>query len=52
MGLTDARAKSSLRLSLSRFTTPEEITRAAEILPAVIQKLRATSPPESPVTFS
>jgi cysteine desulfurase len=52
MGLTDARAKSSLRLSLSRLTTPEEITRATEILPAVIQKLRATSPPESPVTFS
>jgi cysteine desulfurase len=52
MGLTDARAKSSLRLSLSRLTTPEEITRAAEILPAVIEKLRATSPPESPVTFS
>ena len=52
MGLTDARAKSSLRLSLSRLTTPEEITRTAEILPAVITKLRTTSLSESPVTFS
>ena len=52
MGLTDARAKSSLRLSLSRFTTPEEITRTAEILPAVIEKIRATSPVDSPVSFS
>jgi cysteine desulfurase len=52
MGLTDARAKSSLRLSLSRLTTPEEITRATEILPAVIQKLRAVSLADSPVAFS
>ena len=52
MGLTDARAKSSLRLSLSRLTTPEETTRASEILPAVIQKLRAVSLADSPVAFS
>ena len=52
MGLTDARAKSSLRLSLSRLTTPEEITRTAEILPAVIEKLRAVSLADSPVAFS
>jgi cysteine desulfurase len=52
MGLTDARAKSSLRLSLSRLTTPEEISRATEILPAVIQKLRAVSLADSPVAFS
>jgi cysteine desulfurase len=52
MGLTDARAKSSLRLSLSRLTTPEEISRATEILPAVIQKLRAVSLADSPVDFS
>jgi cysteine desulfurase len=52
MGFTDARAKSSLRLSLSRLTTPEEISRATEILPAVIQKLRAVSLADSPVAFS
>ncbi len=52
MGLTDAQAKSSLRLSLSRLTTPEEISRATEILPAVIQKLRTVSLADSPVAFS
>ena len=52
MGLTDDQAKSSLRLSLSRLTTAEEIDRACEILPAVIQKLRAVSPDDSPVAFS
>jgi len=52
MGLTDTQAKSSLRLSLSRFTTADEIDRASEILPAVIAKLRAASPVDSPVSFS
>jgi len=52
MGLTDAQAKSSLRLSLSRLTTSDEIARACEILPAVIAKLRAASPVDSPVAFS
>ncbi len=52
MGLTDARAKSSLRLSLSRFTTADEIDRACDILPAVIAKLRAASPADSPVLIS
>jgi cysteine desulfurase len=52
MGLTDAQAKSSLRLSLSRFTTAEEINRACDILPAVIAKLRAASPTDSPVLIS
>ena len=49
MSLTDAEAKSSLRLSLSRLTTADEIHRACEILPAVIAKLRAASPTGSPV---
>ena len=52
MGLTDTQAKSSLRLSLSRITTPAEIERACQILPAVIAKLRAASPVDSPVSFS
>jgi len=52
MGLTDTQAKSSLRLSLSRLTTADEISRASEILPAVIAKLRAASPVDSPVSFS
>lgn len=52
MGLTDAQAKSSLRLSLGRLTTADEIDRACEILPAVIAKLRAASPADSPVLVS
>jgi len=52
MGLNDTQAKSSLRLSLSRFTIADEIARASEILPAVIAKLRAASPVDSPVSFS
>lgn len=47
MGLTDAQAKSSLRLSLSRLTTTEEIDRVCEILPAVIAKIRAAAPTDS-----
>jgi cysteine desulfurase len=41
MGLTPAEARSSLRLSLSRFTTADEIARALEIIPATVQRLRA-----------
>jgi cysteine desulfurase len=41
MGLTPTEACSSLRLSLSRFTTAEEIDRALEIIPATVARLRA-----------
>jgi cysteine desulfurase len=40
MGLSDERARASLRFSLSRFTTRHEIDQALEILPKVIDKLR------------
>jgi len=40
MGFSDERARASLRFSLSRFNTPLEITKALEILPKVIGKLR------------
>ena len=36
MGLTPAQARSSLRLSLSRLTTDEELDRALEIIPAAV----------------
>ncbi len=52
MGHTNAQAKSSLRLSLSRLTRSAEIDRACQILPTVIAKLRAASPSDSPVIFS
>ena len=41
MGLTPAEARASLRLSLSRLTTAEEIDRALAIIPAAVARLRA-----------
>jgi cysteine desulfurase len=41
MGLTPREARSSLRLSLSRLTTEEEIGRAVEVIPEVVGRLRA-----------
>ena len=43
MGLTPAEARSSLRLSLSRLTTAQEIDRALEIIPAAVARLRSLS---------
>lgn len=41
MSLSPAEARSSLRLSLSRLTTGDEIDRALESIPAAVQRLRA-----------
>jgi cysteine desulfurase len=41
MGLTPAEARSSLRLSLSRLTTADEIDRALDIIPAAVARLRS-----------
>jgi cysteine desulfurase len=41
MGLTPAEARCSLRLSLSRLTTEEEIHRALEIIPAAVERLQS-----------
>lgn len=43
MGLTPQQARSSLRLSLSRLTTDEDIARALEIIPASVAQLRSVS---------
>jgi len=43
MGLTPAQARSSLRLSLSRLNTEQEIDRALEIIPAAVARLRSLS---------
>ena len=40
MGFSDDRARASLRFSLSRFNTREEVAKALEIVPQVIGKLR------------
>lgn len=45
MGFSDERAKSSLRISLSRFTTREEIDTAADAIAKAVKKLRAIQSP-------
>src|ERR1700677_1225182 len=44
MGLTPARARASIRFSLSRLTTGEEIDEALKIIPAAVATLRELSP--------
>jgi len=44
LGLHPLQAHSSLRLSLGKWTTDEEIDRVMEVLPRIIAKLRAMSP--------
>lgn len=44
IGKTPEQARSSIRFSLGRFNTPEDIDRTLEILPAVVEHLRAVSP--------
>ncbi|HNC47127.1 MAG TPA: aminotransferase class V-fold PLP-dependent enzyme, partial [Acidobacteriota bacterium] len=40
MGFSRERVRSSLRLSLSRFTTPAEIDRVIEVLPELVKRQR------------
>jgi len=44
IGLTPEEAHGSIRLSLGRFNTEEEIDFVLEVLPAIIKKLRKISP--------
>jgi cysteine desulfurase len=44
IGLSKAEANGSLRLSISRFTTEEEVKYLLETLPPIIKKLRLISP--------
>jgi cysteine desulfurase len=44
MGLSTARARASVRFSLSRLTTDEEVDYALEIVPAAVARLRTLSP--------
>lgn len=44
IGLTDEEANGSLRLTLSRFTTEEEIDYVLKVLPPIVKKLRWISP--------
>jgi cysteine desulfurase len=44
MGLSPARARASIRFSLSRLTTPEEVDAALAIIPEAVARLRSLSP--------
>ncbi len=44
IGLTPERARSSIRFSLSRFNTLDDIDHTLEVLPAAVEQLRAVSP--------
>jgi cysteine desulfurase len=44
IGLSQDDARSSLRLSLGRPTSTEEIDRAIELIPAAVERIRALSP--------
>jgi len=43
MGLAPARARASIRISLSRMTTPEEVEEALRMIPAAVAQLRTIS---------
>jgi len=47
IGLSDDEARSSLRFSLGRSTTLEEIEMAAAVIPRVVNRIRALSPRSS-----
>ncbi len=44
MGLSAARARASVRFSLSRLTTQDDVDFALEIIPAAVERLRSLSP--------
>ncbi len=44
MGLSAHRARASLRFSLTRLTTEEEVDRALELVPSAVARLRELSP--------
>jgi cysteine desulfurase len=44
MGLSPARARASIRFSLSKLTTEEEVDLALALVPAAVARLRDLSP--------
>ena len=44
IGLSEARARASVRFSLNRLTTEDEVAAALEIVPAAVARLRELSP--------
>src|SRR5579863_810031 len=52
IGLSPDEARSSLRFSLGRTTTPEEIDQAIAAIPQAVERLRALSPISASATIS
>jgi cysteine desulfurase len=52
MGFSNHRARSSLRFSLGRFNTDEQVAFACAAVPEVIGKLRRLSPAKGPVVMA
>ena len=50
MGLTPARARASVRLSLTRLTTPDEVDHALTLIPAAVARLRSLAPADHPLS--
>ena len=50
MGLSPARARASVRFSLSRLTAQEEVDLAVELVPAAVALLRQLSPKKQRVS--
>ncbi|MEQ8165227.1 MAG: aminotransferase class V-fold PLP-dependent enzyme, partial [Alphaproteobacteria bacterium] len=48
LGVPADLAQSALRIGLGRFTTAEEVDRAADEIAAVVEELRADATPEAP----
>jgi len=44
IGLTPTQANSSIRMSISKYTTEEEVNYLLEVLPKIVEKLRRISP--------
>jgi cysteine desulfurase len=44
IGLTPTQANSSIRMSISKYTTEEEVNYLLEVLPKIVEKLRKISP--------
>ncbi len=49
MGFSNERARASLRFSFGRYNSQGDLARACEVIPSVIEKLRALAPAGSPV---
>jgi cysteine desulfurase len=52
IGLSTAEARASIRFSLGRHTTLDQLTTAIQIVPASVAKLRKLSPTYQPVTHA